>query len=255
MGKLILTSSISRLVEQKGGIKKDDEGYYYVRLGTIGTENSMGIKYEFTQELNNLLLNESSPFLMRIKQGYLRAEYGHPQQKPGQDTRAYFARLSRLEPTLQCGHFKQIEVIEGKEGSNTVTIYAWFKPSGPYGKFVEEELNNPNVNSAFSIRTIAEQFVKNGKLVRHIKLLITWDYVTTPGIATANKIGAMEESIDYFSLDLSDTQEVSRVKEDLESFLSEGDSAGLEADEELIGEALGIINKCTDKHCLMKYWN
>ena len=252
MGQLVFTSRIANVVKDKNGLKKDSEGYYYVRLGTIGVPNASGIVYLFTQELKELFQN-SSPFMTRISNGYLRSEYGHPQQETGQSNEAYFARLTRLEPTKQCGHFKEIVVKEGEEGPGTATIYGWFLPNGPYGEFVKEELDNPNINSAFSIRTLAKQFMQNGRLVRKIVTLVTWDYVTTPGIATANKIGALEE--DLFVLDTGNLEDVDKLICELEVKKENNLVLGNESENEIIGEVIRELKTCKGNECLMKYWS
>jgi len=252
MGQLVFTSRIANIVKDKNGLKKDNDGYYYVRLGTIGVPNSAGIVYLFTKELKELF-EDSSPFMLRILNGYLRSEYGHPQQEVGQSNEAYFARLTRLEPKLQCGHFKSIEVKEGEEGPGTATVYGWFLPNGPYGNFVKEELDNPNINSAFSIRTLAKQFMQNGRLVRQILTLVTWDYVTTPGISTANKIGALEE--DLFILDTDNLNNVEALICELESKKHNDLVCGNEHDSELTSIVINELKKCKGDQCLMKYWS
>jgi hypothetical protein len=251
MSKLVIASHIAKVVRDKGGVKKDKDGYYYVRLGTFGVPVASGILYLYDENLKKVLRDPNSPLNFRLKSGYLRSEYGHPQRKPGMSDNDYFARLQRLEPTLQCANIRELVIHENKEAPNSATVYGWVRPSGPYADCIIQELEDDNVNSAWSVRTIAEQFVKNGRVVRIIKSLFTWDYVTTPGVSNASKIGALEELI----VDLNDADAVSMFRDNVSSKMDSYETAGMEEEVRNSKEILDIIEECTGSNCLVRYWN
>ena len=52
---------------------------------------------------------------------------------------------------------------------------------------MRSSLNNPDENVAFSLRSLVEQGMEHGIIQKHIRTLITYDYVNEGGISIANK--------------------------------------------------------------------
>jgi hypothetical protein len=72
-----------------------------------------------------------------------------------------------------------------------VSIIGLVKPSGPYGSFLQEQLDDPNQNVSFSIRSLVDLAAgPGGRTNKIITEIITWDYVSEPGISVANKYKA-----------------------------------------------------------------
>lgn len=232
MSKIVLESK----KDQKGiknPIVKDENGYYRVTLGAFNTFNNRKIYYRVT-DLDKVVGPESIVG-KRIKEGYLRAEYNHPEVPS--DYAGLVRRTLEINPDRVCEHIKRIEVINTQrveKGFNLpiYIIYGWVKPDGPYGKYIEDALNNPDINIAHSVRSVAKQSRIGSIIVRDIKLLSTWDYVTEPGYAIANQwYAAGLESASYDDL-------IIESEEDAEKIL-----AALESNKDFI--------KCKDGECII----
>ena len=210
MGKEIILTTI-KANEQNASLKKDSNGYYYVTLGALNTFNSANEFYALTQNVKDLFTKDSSVLMRRLKAGYLKGEVGHPKLEPGMSREQFFSRNMRIDERNVCVHIKEIVLEETDidsgygDGSKVVIVSGWVKPSGPHADALERDLENPDVNVAFSIRSFTSNKMVNGVLVKEIAQVITWDWVTEPGIAKANKWTKLGiESRDVCSMSLED---------------------------------------------------
>lgn len=209
MSKVIFTTIKSNSDNRK--LKKDENGYYYITLGALNIFNSANQFYKYDDAVKDLFLNSSSVFNRRLKAGYLKGELGHPKLTPGMTREEYFARNLRILETNVCAHIKEVVIEETDEdsgfgdGSKIIRVSGWVKPSGPHAAALERDLENPDVNVAFSIRCVTNNSIVAGVVVKQIRQIITWDWVTEPGISMANKWTKLGiESMDICELDLED---------------------------------------------------
>ena len=86
------------------------------------------------------------------------------------------------------------------KGKPVTAVIGMVKPSGPRGPALRESLDNPDENVAFSVRSLTNDTFENGGHQKHMKQLITWDYVNEPGISIATKYNA--PSLEELSEDL-----------------------------------------------------
>ncbi len=250
MSKLIFSSTTGNIVKASGGLKSDEDGYYKIRLGAIGVPNSSGILYEITDSVRNLF-NSNSPLMQRLLKGYLRSEQGHPKKLPGMTDADYVRRILKIEETLICGHIKQIDVEEGLDGPGTVTIIGHVRPAGPYAKSLQDEFENSHSNTAFSIRSLVDQRIENGVIIRTIKTIVTWDFVDRPGIDTANKANSVGlECEDLLIIDKEDPKQIESTIAALEDL----SMIGNENDKELAKELLDELSSCRTGNCVYKDW-
>lgn len=177
---------------KKGLFKPDSDGYYEIVVGGLNVFNSVGEYY--TLEGAKQLFEESSPLMRRIQNGCLKAEVGHPKQLPGQSMNDYIRRILTIEETNVCAHFKSIWLDTTYGAKNpqlnnpaAVAILAQLKPAGPKGNFLKEALEDPHQNVCFSIRALTEDYIQRGQTYRVLNTVVTWDYVTEPGLSLANK--------------------------------------------------------------------
>jgi len=210
MGKKVAFTTI-KASTQNADLKKDDRGYYYVTLGALNIFNSANEFYILDKSVEDLFTKDSSVLMRRLKAGYLKGEVGHPKLEQGMSREQFFARNMRIDERNVCVHIRDIILEETDQdsgfgdGSKIVMVSGWIKPSGPHADALERDLENPDVNVAFSIRSFTKNNVVNGVVVKRIGQVITWDWVTEPGIKAANKWTKLGiESKDITTLDLED---------------------------------------------------
>ncbi len=170
---------------------KDEDGYYTVRLGMLNTFTRTGTFYRVAN-LNDLIGPESL-LGARLNNGILEAEEEHPAgiDKMGEDE--LINRLITIDGTRVCGHlievnFKSTGLTEpGFENYPIYVVTGKIKPSGPYGKYLEERLSNPKQNVALSIRSIVSEGHEGGILIRDIYAISTWDKVGDFGVAKSSQ--------------------------------------------------------------------
>jgi len=174
-----------------GALKPDAQGYYRVVLGALNFYNSAGQYYPLNPDVEKLF--EASSILMRrASTGTLRSEYGHPKFQPGMSKKDFLYRIMDIHETNVCCHIHKIEIdkesVKDKQGNPIVTIIGWVKPSGPRGDVLRAQLEDPNENVCFSIRSITDDYLEpSGRILKVIREIYTWDYVNEPGISIANK--------------------------------------------------------------------
>ena len=92
----------------------------------------------------------------------------------------------------------------------TIVVYGDVLPFGPYGQYLEQSLQSPVINCAFSLRALSTQSgtTKDGAAEMKVVAFITFDAVGMPGYKKATK---------RFAID-SNTEELGQVHvaEDME---------------------------------------
>ncbi|MND14779.1 hypothetical protein D3C81_226420 [compost metagenome] len=175
-----------------GKLTPDSDGYYELVLGGLDTYNSGGAFYPLNSAKS--LFEQSSNLMRRIETGACRGEYGHPKQLPNQDMRSFLRRVSTIYEDNVCCHFKDVRLehnaIKDSKGNRVVAVIGHVKPSGPKGQALAESLENPNESVCFSVRSLTDDKIEGGRLVKHIRTIVTWDYVNEPGIDIARKWNA-----------------------------------------------------------------
>jgi hypothetical protein len=178
----------------KRTVIKDENGYYRVTLGAFNTFNRSGIYYRVPDV--NKILGPGSIVHRRINDGVLFAEYLHPDISVyGGDKVKIANRTIQLDATRKIAHIKRIEVEDTgrKEPGfpyNILIIHGWVKPEGPYKDILQEQLDNPDENVFFSVRSLVDQKKIGNITVRDVLVVSTWDYVIEGGIKIANQWNA-----------------------------------------------------------------
>jgi len=172
---------------------KDEDGYYKILLGGFNTYNRSGIYYRIKDP--NSLLENNTILRRRVTEGTLRSEEEHPVYN-GMNNNEIISRTIFLDSTRVCGHIKSVIFVDtgrcekGWDGYNITYVYGWVKPTGPFGNILKEQLDNPNENVAFSVRSLVKQKYIGTTLVRDVLDVSTWDHVFEGGIAKANQWAA-----------------------------------------------------------------
>ena len=217
-----------------GNLKRDADGYYEVVLGALDVYNHRGQYWPATTEVREMF-KQSSRFMRRISRAALRCEYGHPKKEGGMNMKEYAHRLTQIWEHMVCCHIKEVWLetsrVKDPSGRVVIAIMGKIRPSAtPYGLALEKQLQNPHENVCFSIRAVTGDIMERGRYDKHIKEIITWDYVNEPGIAAANKYCAPSlESIDAVAsvADVQTLEEVSVPVAMLETYVHAQRNTGL----------------------------
>lgn len=248
MGNKIVFSSIRGSGVNNGKYEVDDKGYYRVRLGAINSFNQSGDFY-IADGVNDLITNNSSVLYRRLKNGYLKGEAGHPTFQPGSMSKAqFYARNLRIDITNVSHHIREI-ILEPTDkdsglpgGGKLIYIDAWIKPSGPLGDALKKDLDDPEINVAFSIRCFTKDEVKGGVNIKKILQIVTWDWIIEPGIAKANKWSKLSneslETTDILTIDLDEISAQDEISECYNCSLESKDEKDITM--ELISNAGGV---------------
>lgn len=227
-----------------GILKPDANGYYEVVLGAFGIDNTSGIYWDDSRVKN--LFTNSSDLKERINNGQLYGEWGHPKLTPGMTERDYLIKLLIMHEEQYSHHIKKVELHEnfkGHNNQNCLGTIGFVKPFGPRGNLLEASFANSDMNTAFSLRSLAATRTNSvGKRIKDPIKIITWDAVGEGGIPCADKYHnpALESrSFDY------DSEYVEFTKTDVVSAFNsqEIQLAGNEsAKSDLVGlaESIGI---------------
>lgn len=185
--RVMFSNTILKGINKGGVLKPDENGYYPMVLGALGVMNSAGEKYVNTMNARRTF-EANGTLMRRIKQGLLRGEYGHPDPADSPNYLAFESRVRKIKEDRISHHISDVwlEEIDYK-GQKTLAIMGKVKPCGPFGKALEDSINNPNENVTFSGRYYSNVANVGGIRQREIHTVATWDFVSEPGIECANK--------------------------------------------------------------------
>jgi len=194
-----------------GVLKPSEDGYYTLVLGALNIFNSANAYYPATDSAKQLF-KESSSLMRRIANGALRGEYGHPRMTPGMTTRDFLTRVMDIYEPNVCCHIRKVWIdytsVKDAQGKPVIAIIGEVKPSGPMGAALKASLDNPSENVCFSIRSITNDEMRGGVVHKHLKTIVTWDYVNEPGLAVAKKwhspaLEAVQEEVPFIPAHLA----------------------------------------------------
>ncbi len=253
MSEVVFTTIKSNTDNRK--LETDGRGYYKITLGALNVFNSANEYYKLDDNVKKLFTEDSSVLIRRIKSGSLKSEVGHPKLIPGMTRNDYFARNLRIEETNICAHIRDIMLEETDidsgygNGDKVVLVSGWVAPSGVHGEALKKDLENPDVNVAFSIRSFTKNKMIGGTVVKYIGQVVTWDWVNEPGINHATKwktIGI--ESADKFSMSI---EELKGDDEDINICLN----CSLESNDEreLTKDLINTLEKDTNKNIILDW--
>lgn len=185
--------------KKKGKLVPNKKGEYTFCVGALDIVSTRGDRY--TLEGAEQLFEKSSLFMKRIKAGGLYAENGHPVRAPGSSDEEYLGRIHTIEESRICGFISDLWLDKkalANEG-DAVAIMAKIKPFGELGSVLEQSIANEKQNVCFSVRGFTNDTRKGGVTHRALTNIITFDFVTMPGIPVANRSnsGSLESLNEY----------------------------------------------------------
>lgn len=200
-----------------GIIKPDRDGCYTQVIGALGAFNSAGSFYDLESGVR--FFQAQSSFQRKIGRGVLRAETGHPKRLPGMKEYEYGSRILHIEETLVCGTWRRIwlsrEDLRDDQGRRIIPIMGTIYPSGPYRDMLIHAYASPGEQVCYSIRSFTNDTPRgDGTYLKRLLQIVTFDYVTEPGMWNAEKL--LSPNLEHNSADralLSETLNKSRGRE------------------------------------------
>lgn len=175
-----------------GTLKPDADGYYTVVLGGFAVANASGEVWP--EKPARAIIEGSGTLQQRIAKGRLRGEYGHPKKHPSMSVAAFINRNYEVYEENTCVHIAEVwlgdKPTKLQNGRKIVPTYGKIKPAGPHGPVLKEQLENSKEDVTFSIRSFVDEVMVGLTKHKHLKNVITWDYVNDPGIDEASKFNA-----------------------------------------------------------------
>lgn len=171
----------------------DKHGYYTVPLAVIGRA-TLNRTFYIPKYFIESMVGANSPFAMQVRSGNMFGEWGHPFTKD-------LERISVVLEEKYSHHIRKVYTRELPDG--TTLILGEIKPFGPYKEYLEESLNSPFINTAFSLRSLCtESFNKEeNRIDRIVKYFVTYDTVGSSGYKESSKryvnLGTGNESVNF----------------------------------------------------------
>ena len=192
-------SSTLKDMGKKGILKPDADGYYTVVLGGFNCFNGSGAYYSF--EKAKSLFEANSSLMRRIANNAFYGEFGHPSLEGLGSKSAQVRRILTISEERISHHIKEVTLDDGtfknEDDSPITAVIGKVKPLGAFGDRLKDVLETPDINSAFSVRSLTNDGYRNNVLVKDMSTLVTYDSVLEPGIQFATKYNSPAmESID-----------------------------------------------------------
>ena len=167
-----------------GRIRPDEDGYYTVPLAVLGTVTDNRTYYEI-EDFTNQITSSDTFFNRCLQDGKCFGEYGHPEifLLPENQQIERLLKIFEKNVSHQIGKVWTGDKLE----SGGRIVYGKVKPTGPFGESLKSSLDDPCLNTSFSLRSVASSVNQNGITRRRIKALVTFDYVCAGGYSEASK--------------------------------------------------------------------
>lgn len=190
---LYFTQTKLKLLAKTGKATPDADGYYELVIGGLNVHNNSGSWFYTAQGVKELF-GPGSLLNRKIANGCLRAEVNHPTQRDGESYDNFIARMMDIDLNNVCAHFKEVWLDEnfGKnhpeyKNPDLMAIMGKVKPIEPKGSILRSALENIHENVCFSVRSLAQQSYEQGKVVRRLAEVVTFDFVNEGGVLVASK--------------------------------------------------------------------
>lgn len=204
--RIVKYSAVAFPCQNKTNSLKQPDGYYRVIVGAFNAYNHSGFFYPFSQGIKKLY-DVGGVIRRRLDNGLCKSEWGHP-KLDGLNDEQVLRRIVRIDDDRVCNFIRDITLESAKDETrkDIILVVASIIPLGPFGGFLQQELDIPEVNVAWSIRSFTAPpiLLPNGIRAKVVKDVFTYDKVIEPGIpqatmfSTANLIGVECLSDDLF---------------------------------------------------------
>ena len=192
---LIFTIQTMQMMDGKAlrALTPDEDGWYKdIALGLIGVASRGRAFYE-VDSVVNCMTNPNTAFYKKLTEGNLLGEYGHPFIKD----KSEMMRVLQIEMTKVSHAIRKIYTKRSKD-NGFIVVFGDVKPTGPYGKHLNDSFQDATRNTSFSLRSICSKPREvNGVQHKRMLSLVTFDAVDGPGYKEASKrYAGMESQVD-----------------------------------------------------------
>lgn len=165
-------------------MKPDSDGYFIgVPVAVFGGTTRAGITYDFQSSIK-AMTDPKGRFSIALMAGSLIGCADHPIVRCEADLVHQFTLLNKEKSH----HIRKAYVSNETLPDCSRIVYCDLKPCGPYGPALYESLVNPYENTSFSVRSMCKEHVTpEGKKIRYINMLLTFDSVDCGGFSRASK--------------------------------------------------------------------
>lgn len=180
---------------KKLGLPRPDKDGYFCDfpMAALGVATRNDTYYEVPEFVNQITSKDTYVNKMLVD-GTLYGEYDHP-DVVGLPLEMQLNRLAVVRPDRISHHFKKISTGPKLEGGG-VLLVADIKPSGVMGAHLKANLEEPLMNTAFSLRSITQDKVVGTLRRRKMRKLVTFDAVAAGGYEQASKRFAATEGLE-----------------------------------------------------------
>lgn len=165
--------------------RPDADGYYTsFPVAALGAA-TRNLTYYDVDEFVKQIVSPDTYFNKMLTDGTLYGEYGHPSIAD----LPHAAQLSRLSVVAEeriSHHFRKVSTGDKLESGGRLVV-ADVKPVGQFGAVLKESLEEPYINTAFSLRAITADRMEGSLRRRKMRKLVTFDAVAASGYAEATK--------------------------------------------------------------------
>lgn len=172
-----------------GKSKPNKDGYWALNAGAFGVVSLNGDEWPFLPEVERLFA-PNSKLMERVRKDQLYGEWGHPSPKPGMSEQDWLSRVASYDYDRICLFMKDLKLVEGRtpNGKSCRIVKTLTRPFGDKKEVFEDSLNDPNMNTALSIRSLINQWrIGRGKFRKVPTSIWCFDGVTEQGIEVADK--------------------------------------------------------------------
>ena len=183
----------NKLVGLNLKVETNEKGWYLVKLGELNNFNSKN-EFYFYDNFEEVISEKNSYLSVanRIESGLLEGESTHP-IKQGHTDNEFISRNLTIDSAKATHKIMSIMTKETDRtvmGKKVIEIWGWILPTdNDLGRAIKADLDNPDVNVAFSIRCFTKVVPFAGGIGRIITKIVTWDKIDIPGLKNAIKGG------------------------------------------------------------------
>lgn len=196
---------------KEGRIRPNDKGYYEnVPIAVLNEVTRNNTFYDIPSMMEQIE-SPKSKFNERLVKKQLYGEWGHPKLY-GMRPEEQLARMVDIDESRWSHHIYGVYAGRKLESTGGTLLCATLKPTGPFKTSLEDNLNDPCMNTAFSLRAITSNQQRGNVSYRVVRKLVTFDAVGAGGYEQAAKFySASVECMggeDFNAYDLAITDEM-----------------------------------------------
>ena len=191
-------------------LKPNKDGVYEgLCMMVLGNQPSQNGKIYEPQSMMDAITNPDGCCCKMLRAGGFAGEWGHPLIY----NESELSRIATIDMTRVSHVIVKLYTGETTEKGNT-PVYGDVKPFGPYGEYLQESLESPVLNTAFSLRSLVEKTGTSpeGYIIQRVMALVSFDAVSTSGYRAASKV-APASAVEGYEIPVNPSKSQQVLKE------------------------------------------